>query len=92
MANAGEKKKKAEAKDNACEKGCVTIFDKANKLVSRLGDEPADRPKGGNNIPPAKWVDGAVYSIHGLTFDPKGALYAMEYTKFGRVSKFTPVK
>ena len=72
--------------------GRVTIFDKDNKLVSRLGDEPANRPKGGNGVPPEKWIEGAFVSIHGLTFDPKGDLYAMEYSKFGRVSKFTPVK
>jgi hypothetical protein len=69
--------------------GRVTIFDKHNKAISRLGDEPADRPHGNNNVPPDQWIEGAVVSIHGLTFDPKGDLYAMDYTRFGRVTRYT---
>ncbi len=70
--------------------GRVTLFDKDNKLVSRLGDEPADRAKG-NGAPPDKWIEGALVAVHGLTFDPKGALYAMEWNQFGRATKYTPV-
>lgn len=71
--------------------GRVSIYDKDNKLISRLGDEPADRAKG-NGAPPEKWIEGAVVAVHGLTFDSAGALYAMEWNKFGRVTKYVSVK
>ena len=71
--------------------GRVTVFDKDNKLVSRLGDEPGDRVKG-NGAPPDKWIEGALVAVHGLTFDPKGALYAMEWNQFGRATKYVPVE
>lgn len=70
--------------------GRVSIFDKDNQLVARLGDEPANRAKG-NGAPPESWVEGAVVAVHGLTFDHKGDLYAMDYSRFGRATKFTPV-
>ena len=71
--------------------GRVSIFDKNNQLLARLGDEPAARAKG-NGAPPDKWVEGAVVAVHGLTFDSKGDLYAMEWNRFGRTTKYTPVK
>lgn len=71
--------------------GRVTIFDKDNKMISRLGDEPADRAKG-NGAPPEKWIEGAVVSVHGLTFDNEGALYAMEWNRYGRTTKYVSVK
>lgn len=71
--------------------GRVTIFDKDNRIISRLGDEPEDRAKG-NAAPPEKWIEGAVVAVHGLTFDSEGALYAMEWNRFGRVTKYVSVK
>lgn len=70
--------------------GRVTIFDKDNRIISRLGDEPEDRAKG-NAAPPEKWIEGAVVAVHGLTFDSKGALYAMEWNRYGRVTKYISV-
>ena len=70
--------------------GRVSLFDKDNKLLARLGDEPANRVRG-NGSPPDKWIEGAVVAVHGLTFDPKGDLYAMEWNRFGRAVKYTPV-
>ena len=71
--------------------GRVSLFDKDNQLVARLGDEPANRAKG-NGAPPDKWIEGALVGVHGVTFDIKGDLYAMEYSRFGRAIKYTPVK
>ena len=71
--------------------GRVSIFDKDNKLIARVGDDPANRAKG-NGAPPDKWVEGAVVAVHGMTFDNKGDLYAMEWNRFGRVTKYTPVQ
>ena len=71
--------------------GRVSLFDKDNNLIARLGDEPASRAKG-NGAPPESWVEGAVVAVHGITFDKNGDLYAMDYSKFGRATKYTPVK
>ncbi len=71
--------------------GRVSIFDKDNNLLARLGDEPAARAKG-NGAPPDKWIEGAVVAVHGLTFDSKGDLYAQEWNRFGRTTKYTLVQ
>jgi hypothetical protein len=71
--------------------GRLSLYDKDNKLIVRLGDEPADREKG-NGAPPEAWVDGALVAVHGFTFDAKGDLYAQEWNRFGRLIKYTHVK
>ncbi|MBT7982781.1 MAG: 6-bladed beta-propeller, partial [Akkermansiaceae bacterium] len=62
-----------------------------NKLISRLGDEPADRAKG-NGAKPEDWVEAALVAVHGCTFDSNGDLYAQEWNRFGRLTKYTKVK
>ncbi len=69
--------------------GRVSIYDKDNKLIQRLGDK-AEMPRGANRVPPAKWIEGATVSIHGCTYDPDGNLYAMDWNVHGRVTKFAP--
>ncbi|MEZ5328137.1 MAG: hypothetical protein R3F19_24095 [Verrucomicrobiales bacterium] len=71
--------------------GRLSLYDKDNKLLVRLGDEPADREKG-NGAPPESWVDGALVAVHGCTFDANGDLYAQEWNRFGRLIKYTHVK
>ena len=71
--------------------GRLSLYDKDNKLISRLGDEPKDRKKG-NGAPPASWVDGALVAVHGCTFDSKGDLYAQEWNRFGRVVRYSKAK
>ena len=71
--------------------GRMSVYDKGNKLLARLGDEPADRKKG-NGAPPESWVEGALVAVHGCTFDCKGDLYAQEWNRFGRVTKYTEAK
>ena len=71
--------------------GRLSLYDKNNKLLARLGDEPAGRKKG-NGAPPDSWVEGALVAVHGCTFDMKGDLYAQEWNRFGRIVKYTPVK
>ncbi|MGK0188808.1 MAG: DNA-binding beta-propeller fold protein YncE, partial [Verrucomicrobiales bacterium] len=67
--------------------GRLSLYDKNNNLVARLGDEPKDRKKG-HGTPPEDWINGALIGVHGCTFDSKGDLYAQEYSKFGRVVKY----
>ena len=71
--------------------GRLSLYDKNNKLLARLGDEPSDRKKG-NGAPPESWVDGALVAVHGCTFDAKGDLYAQEWNRYGRIVKYTAAK
>ncbi|MCP4848454.1 MAG: hypothetical protein GY899_10965 [Verrucomicrobiaceae bacterium] len=72
--------------------GRVSLYDKDNKLISRLGDEPKSRKKAGNGVGPADWHEGALIAVHGCTFDAKGDLYAQEWNVHGRLTKYTKVK
>ena len=72
--------------------GRVSLYDKDNKLISRLGDEPESRKKASNGVGPADWHEGALIAVHGCTFDAKGDLYAQERTVHGRLTKYTKVK
>jgi|TARA_B110001454_G_scaffold215223_1_gene236270 hypothetical protein len=72
--------------------GRVSLYDKNNKLVSRLGDEPKGRKKASNGVGPADWHEGALIAVHGCTFDAKGDLYAQEWNVHGRVTKYSRVK
>ncbi len=72
--------------------GRISLYDKENKLISRLGDEPKNRKKAGNRVGPADWHEGALIAVHGCTFDAKGDLYAQEWNVHGRVTKYTKVK
>ena len=72
--------------------GRVSLYDKENTLISRLGDEPKNRKKAGNRVGPADWHEGALVAVHGCTFDSKGDLYAQEWNVHGRVTKYTKVK
>ena len=71
--------------------GRLSLYDKENKLISRIGDEPSDRAKG-NGAKPEDWVEGALVAVHGCTFDANGDLYAQEWNRFGRLTKYTKVK
>lgn len=72
--------------------GRVSLYDKNNKLVSRLGDENKDREKANNRVGPSDWIEGDLIAVHGCTFDSKGDLYAQEWNVHGRVTKYTKVK
>ncbi len=69
-------------------KGRVTIFDKENKVVARLGENTNPAEVGTNKIEPAQWRPGIVNAPHGVAFSPQGDLYVSEYSVHGRVLKF----
>jgi hypothetical protein len=69
-------------------KGRVTIFDKENRVVARLGANPNPKEVGTNKIEPAQWKPGVVNAPHGVAFSPSGDLYVSEYSVHGRVLKF----
>lgn len=70
-------------------KGRVTIFDKENRVVARLGENPNPDEVGTNKIEPAQWKPGVVNAPHGVAFDAAGDLFVSEYSLHGRVLKFT---
>lgn len=70
-------------------KGRVSLFDKENRVVARLGENPNPGETGTNKIEPARWKEGIVNAPHGVAFSPSGDLYVSEYSVHGRVLKFT---
>ncbi len=70
-------------------KGRVTIFDKENRVVARLGENPNPDEVGTNKIEPAQWKPGVVNAPHGVAFNAAGDLFVSEYSLHGRVLKFT---
>jgi len=69
-------------------KGRVSIFDKENRVVARLGANPNPAEVGTNKIEPAQWKPGVVNAPHGVAFSPNGDLFVSEYSVHGRVLKF----
>jgi len=73
-------------------KGRVTLFDKENRVVARLGANPNPQEVGTNQIEPAKWKPGVVNAPHGVAFNAAGDLFVSEYSLHGRVLKFSRTK
>ena len=70
--------------------GRVTIFDKDNKLVVHLGDNPDPKRRGpaGHKMPPDQWKDGLFHNPHGACYDKDGNIYVTEWLEpIGRVTK-----
>jgi len=73
-------------------KGRVTIFDKENRVVARLGANSNPQEVGTNKIEQAQWKPGVVNAPHGVAFSPAGDLFVSEYSGHGRVLKFAKAK
>lgn len=69
-------------------KGRVSIFDKENRVVARLGENPDPALVGTNKVEPEQWQPGVVNAPHGVAFSPSGDLFVSEYSVHGRVLKF----
>ena len=72
--------------------GRVTIFDKDNKLITHLGDNPDPAKRAKNGVPPEQWVDGEFISPHCPRWDAQGNLYVLEWLSNGRITKLKRVK
>lgn len=72
-------------------KGRVTIFDKHDKLVCHLGDNPDHSKWANNGVPPSQWVDGQFCSPHAAVWDRHGNIYVVEWLSAGRVTKLRRV-
>ncbi len=69
-------------------KGRATLYDKAGKVVARLGHNTAPGETATNRLPPAKWRPGFFSAPHGVAFNAAGDLFVAEYTVFGRIHRF----
>lgn len=68
--------------------GRVTIFDKDNKLITHLGDNPEIwKSKGWPNIPHEMRETGKFVSPHAACWDARGNIYVVEWISDGRVTK-----
>lgn len=72
--------------------GRVTIFDKNNKLITHLGDNPEIwKTKGWPNIPHEMRETGKFVSPHAACWDHEGNVYVVEWISDGRVTKLRRV-
>lgn len=72
--------------------GVVTIYNKNNKPIAQLGDNPAIwKEKGWPNLPSDTWQPGKFISPHAACWDKKGDVYVVEWIAEGRVTKLRRV-
>jgi hypothetical protein len=72
--------------------GRVTIFDKDNKLVTHLGDNPGvEKREGYPNLPHEQRLPGQFISPHMAIWDHDGNIYVTEWINDGRVTKLRRV-
>jgi hypothetical protein len=69
--------------------GRVTVLGKDNSIVAQLGDNPKEAQRANFGLEPAQWTEGIVNSPHGITFDRSGNIIVSEWSKFGRLHKFS---
>jgi len=68
--------------------GRVTVLDKEGNIVAQVGDNPNEKHRGNNPLPPDQWVEGVFNSPHGASLDKDLNIVVTEWSKFGRVNKF----
>lgn len=72
--------------------GEVTIFDRDNKLITHLGDNPdVWKTKGWPNIPHEQRPAGKFVSPHAACWDHDGNIYVVEWIEDGRVTRLRHV-
>src|SRR5262245_16779947 len=71
--------------------GRVTIFDKDNRLVTHLGDNPDPQKRANNKVPREQWNDGEFIAPHCARWDAQGDLYVMDWVAVGRITKLKRV-
>lgn len=68
--------------------GRVTIFNKDNKLITHLGDNPGvEKTEGYPNLPHDQRIPGKFISPHAAIWDHDGNIYVVEWVNDGRVTK-----
>lgn len=64
--------------------GRAVVLDKANKVISVLGDNPNKKQRANYKVAPADWTEGFFNAPHGLTFTNEGDLIITEWNANGR--------
>ena len=73
--------------------GRVTIFDRDNRLITHLGDNPdVWKRKGWPNIPHDDRAAGKFISPHAACVDAEGNIYVVEWISDGRVTRLRRVE
>jgi hypothetical protein len=71
--------------------GRVTIFDKDNKLITHLGDNPDPSLRRNHGTKPEQLVAGDFCTPHGAIWDRAGNIFVTEWLPYGRVTKLKHV-
>ena len=72
--------------------GRATVLNKDGSIAAQVGDNPNEKQRANFGLPKEEWKDGISNSPHGGSIDADGNLIVAEWTQFGRVHKFAPVK
>jgi hypothetical protein len=71
--------------------GRVTIFDKDNKLITHLGDNPDVGERRNHGVKKEDLSPGDFCTPHGAIWDRAGNIYVTEWLPYGRVTKLRKV-
>ncbi|MBC8000097.1 MAG: hypothetical protein IAF58_19235 [Leptolyngbya sp.] len=72
----------------------MTVLDRHNNVVARLGDDQARiTGQGGNEIRtrPKDWIPGKFVHPHDACFGQDGSIFVAEWVASGRISKLKPL-
>jgi DNA-binding beta-propeller fold protein YncE len=72
--------------------GRVTVLDKAGNIAAQVGDNPNEKQRANFGLVQDQWKDGICNSPHGASIDKDGNLIVAEWSQFGHLHKFAPVK
>lgn len=71
--------------------GRVTVFDREDKFVCHLGENPDPKQRAQHGVPRDQWQDGVFLAPHGICVDGDGAIYVQDWNFLGRISKLERV-
>jgi len=72
--------------------GRVTVLNKDGSIGAQLGDNPNEKQRANFGLPKNAWAEGICNSPHGGSIDRDGNLIITEWSRFGHLHKFAPVK
>ncbi len=72
--------------------GRVTVLDKDGNIVAQVGDNPNEKQRANNPLPPDQWTVGICNSPHGACLDQDGNIIVSEWSTFGHLHKFAQQK
>lgn len=72
--------------------GRVTVLGKDNSIAAQIGDNPKPEQRANFGLEPAQWTEGITNSPHAVAIDRDGNLIVAEWSKFGRLHKYSIAK